>query len=44
MDLTPEQQFEEQTKTMNHEQLYNLAKRLWCELAALKYEDEFNAV
>jgi hypothetical protein len=32
MDLTPEQQFEVEASTMSREQLYNLAKRLWCDL------------
>jgi hypothetical protein len=31
MKLTPEQQFEVEASTMSREQLYNLAKRLWCE-------------
>jgi hypothetical protein len=38
MKLTPEQQFEVEASTMSREQLYNLAKRLWCEDAQLQHE------
>jgi DNA repair ATPase RecN len=41
MELTPEQQFEEQAKTLNREQLYNLAKRQAVEIALLKAKQDY---
>jgi hypothetical protein len=38
MNLTPEQEFEARASTLSREELYLMAKELWCELDSLKQQ------